>query len=125
MLLRFLIVLSVVIITIILQPGVTGAASPSGGTGGTAQLTVRGVRVSTEAEAKKIAVDAYFKKTGGLRGVQTAKVVSIHTLDLDIKGFAQKSDRVWEVRIYGPRDLRAIIWVHAQSAKTYFLVPRD
>lgn len=88
-------------------------------------LKIEGARVSSEAEAKKIAVDAYFKRTRGLRGVQTAKVVSIHTLDVEIKGFARRGDRVWEVRIYGARDLMAVIWVHSKSAKTFFLVPTE
>lgn len=88
-------------------------------------LRIKGAKVSTEDQAKKIAVEAYFKKMGGLRALQTAKVVSIHRLDVNIKGFAKKGDRVWEVRIYGVRDLSAVIWVHSESAKTYFLVPRD
>lgn len=88
-------------------------------------LRIKGAKVSTEDQAKKIAVEAYFKKMGGLRALQTAKVVSIHRLDVNIKEFAKKGDRVWEVRIYGVRDLSAVIWVHSQSANTYFLVPRD
>lgn len=88
-------------------------------------LRIEGAKVSTEDEAKEIAVKAYFKKMRGLRALQTAKVVSIHRLDVKIRGFAEKGDRVWEVRIYGVRDLSAVIWVHSQSAKTYFLVPRD
>jgi hypothetical protein len=121
--LRFLIIFTAVII--VLQPGVSEAAKIARGSKESAPLKIEGARVSTEAQANKIATEAYFKKTRGLRGVQTAKVVSIHTLDVEIKGFARKGDRVWEVRIYGPRDLRAVIWVHATSAKTYFLVPRD
>ncbi len=66
-----------------------------------------------------------FKRTRGLRGLQTAKVVSLHTLDIEIKGFARRGDRVWEVRIYGAGDLRAVIWVHSKSAKTFFLVPTE
>lgn len=88
-------------------------------------LRIEGAKVSTEDQAQKIAVQAYFKKMGGLRALQTAKVVSIHKLDVKIRGFARKGDRVWEVRIYGVRDLSAVIWVHSQSAKTLFLVPRE
>lgn len=121
--LRFLVIFTAVII--VTQPGVTEAATTARGSKEAGTLKIEGARVSTEAQAKKIATEAYFKKTRGLRGVQSAKVVSIHTLDVQIKGFARKGDRVWEVRIYGPRDLRAVIWVHSGSAKTYFLVPRD
>lgn len=87
-------------------------------------LRIEGAKVSTEDQASKIALQAYFKRMGGLRALQTAKVVSVHRLDVKIKGFARKGDRVWEVRIYGLRDLRAVIWVHSESAKTFFLVPR-
>ncbi|MFQ5846664.1 MAG: hypothetical protein ACE5IQ_03210 [Candidatus Methylomirabilales bacterium] len=68
---------------------------------------------------------AYVKEMGGLRALQTAKVVSIHTLDVQIKGFARKGDRVWEVQIYGLRGLIAVIWVHSGSAKTFFLAPLE
>ncbi len=120
--LRFLIILAAVIT--MAQPRVAEATNPRE-SGESGPLRIEGARVSTETEAKQLAVDAYFKRTGGLRGVQTAKVVSIHRLDVEIKGFARKGDRVWEVKIYGPRDLRAVIWVHSRSAKTFFLVPTE
>lgn len=88
------------------------------------RLRIERAKVSTEDQASKIALQAYFKKMGGLRALQTAKVVSVHRLDVKVKGFARKGDRVWEVRIYGLRDLRAVIWVHSESAKTFFLMPR-
>lgn len=112
-------------VMMVFHPSIAGAATTARGSKEAAPLKIEGARVSSEAQAKKIATEAYFKKTRGLRGVQSAKVVSIHTLDVEIKGFARKGDRVWEVRIYGPRDLSAVIWVHSASAKTYFLVPRD
>jgi hypothetical protein len=86
-------------------------------------LRIRGAKVSTEDQAEKLATDAYFKQMGGKRAIQTAKVVSIHRLDVEIKGFAQKGDRVWDVRIYGAKDLSAVIWVHSETAATKFLVP--
>jgi hypothetical protein len=89
----------------------------------TAPLRIRGAKVSTEDQAEKLAAEAYFKKMGGKRAIQTAKVVSIHKLEVEIKGFSQKGDRVWEVRIYGARDLTAVIWVHSETAATKFLVP--
>lgn len=88
-----------------------------------AQLRIRGAKVSTEDQAERLATEAYFKRMGGKRAIQTAKVVSIHRLDVEIKGFSQKGDRVWEVRIYGARDLSAVIWVHSETAATKFLVP--
>ncbi len=88
-------------------------------------LRTEGANVSTEDQAQKIAVQAYFKKMGGLRALETAKVVSNHRLGVQIRGLARKGDRVWEVRIYGVRDLSAVIWVHSQSAKTFFLIPRE
>ncbi|HET7853365.1 MAG TPA: hypothetical protein VFM04_02765 [Candidatus Methylomirabilis sp.] len=87
------------------------------------QLRIRGAKVSTEDQAERLASEAYFKRMGGKRAIQTAKVVSIHRLDVEIQGFSQKGDRVWEVRIYGARDLSAVIWVHSETAATKFLVP--
>lgn len=86
-------------------------------------LRIAGAKVSTEDQAEKLATEAYFKKMGGKRAIQTAKVVSILKLDVAIKGFSQKGDRVWDVRIYGARDLSAVIWVHSETAATKFLVP--
>jgi len=88
-----------------------------------ASLRIKGAKVSTEDQAEKLAAEAYFKRMGGKRAIQTAKVVSIHRLDVEIKGFSRKGDRVWEVRIYGARDLSAVIWVHSETAATRFLAP--
>lgn len=88
-----------------------------------ASLRIRGAKVSTEDQAEKLATEAYFRKMGGKRAIQTAKVVSILRLDVEIKGFSRKGDRVWDVRIYGARDLTAVIWVHSETAATKFLVP--
>ena len=88
-----------------------------------AHLRINGAKVSTEDQAEKLATEAYFKKMGGKRAIQTAKVVSILKLDVEIKGFSRKGDRVWDVRIYGARDLTAVIWVHSETAATKFLVP--
>ena len=88
-----------------------------------ASLRIKGAKVSTEDQAERLASEAYFKRMGGKRAIQTAKVVSIHRLDVEIKGFSRKGDRVWEVRIYGARDLSAVIWVHSETATTKFLVP--
>jgi len=91
-----------------------------------APLKIQGAKVSTEDQAEKIGLEAYFKRMGGLRALQTAKVVSINKLDFDMKGFAQKGDKVWEIRIVGlSRELSAVIWVHSQTAKTFFLVPTE
>ncbi len=43
-----------------------------------AQLRIVGAKVSTEDQAEKLAAEAYFKRMGGKRAIQTAKVVSIH-----------------------------------------------
>lgn len=88
-----------------------------------APLRIAGAKVSTEDQAEKLATEAYFKKMGGKRAIQTAKVVSILKMNVEIKGFARKGDRVWDVRIYGARDLSAVIWVHSETAATKFLVP--
>lgn len=88
-----------------------------------APLRINGAKVSTEDQAEKLATEAYFRKMGGKRAIQTAKVVSILKLDVEIKGFSRKGDRVWDVRIYGARDLTAVIWVHSETAATKFLVP--
>jgi hypothetical protein len=93
--------------------------------GAEGRLTIEAAVVSTEDQAKKIALDAFTKRMGGKRGLQTAKVVSVHELDVDIKGFAKKGHKVWEVRIVGLRRLNAIIWVHSETAQTLFLVPSE
>lgn len=88
-----------------------------------APLRIKGAKVSTEDQAEKLATEAYFKRMGGKRAIQTAKVVSILRLDTEIKGFSRKGDQVWDVRIYGARELSALIWVHSETAATKFLVP--
>lgn len=88
-----------------------------------APLRIKGAKISTEDQAEKLATEAYFKRMGGKRAIQTAKVVSILKLDVEMKGFSRKGDRVWDVRIYGARDLIAVIWVHSETAATKFLVP--
>ncbi len=49
-----------------------------------APLRIKGAKVSTEDQAEKLASEAYFKRMGGKRAIQTAKVVSI--LKLDVAG---------------------------------------
>ncbi|MGH7351978.1 MAG: hypothetical protein ACREJJ_06335 [Candidatus Methylomirabilales bacterium] len=122
-LLRGLSVLAVVIAVSL--PGVAESTNhlPQVKGSADAPLRIRGAKVSTEDQAEKLATEAYFKRMGGKRAIQTAKVVSIHRLDVEIKGFSRKGDRVWEVRIYGARDLSALIWVHSETAATKFLVP--
>jgi hypothetical protein len=88
-------------------------------------LKIEGAKVSTEDQAEKLATEAYFRKMGGKRGLQTAKVVSVNELEVDIKGFAQRGDRVWEVRIVGLRGLKSVIWVHAGTGQTLFLIPTE
>jgi hypothetical protein len=90
---------------------------------GGAPLRIKGAKVSTEDQAEKLATEAYFKRMGGKRAIQTAKVVSILRMDAEIKGFSRKGDQVWDVRIYGARELSALIWVHSETGATRFLVP--
>jgi hypothetical protein len=88
-----------------------------------APLVLPGAAISTEGEARRIALEAYFRAFG-LRALQSARVVGVVRLGFAMAGFAQRGDQVWEVRVHETGDVSAVIWVHAGSGAPRFLAPR-
>jgi len=87
-------------------------------------LTIENAKLSTEMQAGRFADDCYTKKMkhilSATEGVGDTKIVNI---GFDIPEFANKGDKIWEVRIVemsGNR-LRAILWVNPKSEKIYYV----
>ena len=86
-------------------------------------LQIEGAKVSAQADAKRIAFEAYVKKMRAEilanEGVQDMAVV---TLGYDVPGFAPKGERIWEVRVLTIEGgLRAILWVNPRSEDVHFV----
>ncbi len=86
-------------------------------------LQIEGVKVSTQADAERIAFEAYAKKMHAEilpnEGVQDIAIV---TLGYDVRDFAKKGERIWEARVMTDEGrLRAIIWVNPRSEKVHFV----
>lgn len=84
-----------------------------------------GVMVKDAKHALRIVLEAYHQKKSGFSAMEGYTRPILFQLGSEIKGFAQDGDKVWEVRITsltkdGCRTLRAIVWVHAQTGRTYF-----
>jgi len=82
-----------------------------------------GAKVSSPDEAVSLAVEAYFRRAGGLRALQRAQAVGASSLGFDVPGFASTGDRVWEVRVYEGVALSAVIWVNAETGRAHVLAP--
>lgn len=88
---------------------------------------IKGAKVSTQEEAKKIAKEAYSKKTKYKVSVAGART-NVEVLGFDVPGFGKMGDKVWDVRF--TKDITnvsinatiAIIWVHPKTAEVYFLI---
>ena len=86
-------------------------------------LQIEGTKVSAQADAKRIAFEAYAKKMRAEvlanEGVQDISVV---TLGYDAPGFATEGERIWEARVLTIEGkLRAIIWVNPRSEDVHFV----
>ncbi|MGI6494608.1 MAG: hypothetical protein ACOX5G_00680 [Kiritimatiellia bacterium] len=86
-------------------------------------LQIEGTKVSAQADAKRIAFEAYAKKMRAEvlanEGVQDISVV---TLGYDVPGFATEGERIWEARVLTIEGkLRAIIWVNPRSEDVHFV----
>ena len=86
-------------------------------------LQIAGAMVSTQANAKQIAFEAYAKQMHAEvlfnEGIQTIAIV---TLGYVVRDFATKGERIWEARVMTiDGSLRAIIWVNPNSARVHFV----
>jgi hypothetical protein len=86
-------------------------------------LHIDGVKVSTQANAKQIAFEAYAKKMrANVLANEGIKAITIITLGYDAWDFATKDERIWEARVMTiDGKLRAIIWVNPNSGKVRFV----
>ena len=89
-------------------------------------LILEGAKVSTEAQAKELAWQSYWSlmfKDYGISATEGIRVSEIITLGFEVPGYAKKGDRVWEMRVVDLiSGLRAILWIHAESEQTKFLI---
>ena len=86
---------------------------------------VPGSRVPTWMHAGGVAMHAYENKTGGADALESFNA-NLFYLDFDMDGFAKSGDLIWEVKIdilkpEPHRALRAIAWVHPDTAQVHFL----
>lgn len=87
---------------------------------------LQGAVVATEARAREIAWHNYALSMRGEPGAPTTdrvQSVTCYTLGGGVEDYAQKGEKVWEVRITdASADLRAIIWVHSATREVKFLI---
>lgn len=88
-----------------------------------APVVLRGAKVSEEGQAADAAIAAYFARAGGMRALQSVRVVGAASLGFDMPDFASAGDRVWEVRVFERGTLSAVIWVNAETGRSRFLAP--
>ena len=86
---------------------------------------IPGAKIATEADARRIALDAYARKANRanvLSATDIVRKIDVIVFGFDLPGFAKQGDKVWEVRFTGlEKELRAILWVHANSGDLHFL----
>lgn len=87
---------------------------------------LQGALVATEAKARELAWHSYVLSMGGEPGAldkDRVQGIACYTLGANVLDYAQKGEKVWEVRIVdASADLRAIIWVHSATREIKFLV---
>lgn len=76
--------------------------------------------------ASRLAIEAYASKFSGVSAYESPSLPVLVELGFPIKGYAKQGDKIWEVRITsltqnGTHSLRAILWIHSQTAQVYFL----
>lgn len=85
----------------------------------------KGAKVDSGIAARQLADKQYFIKLRDLEyGVlanEGVRSVSIIKLGYNIPDFANKGERIWEVRILAWEELRSIIWINPTTAKVRFL----
>lgn len=87
---------------------------------------IKGAKVAKGNDATRIAQRAYVEKMKGVSAYEGAGNATIVELGFEVKDFAKEGDKVWEVRVTamsasGRRVLRAILWVHSETEKVYFV----
>ena len=87
---------------------------------------IPGAKISTDSAATRIAQKAYVAKMQGISAYEGPGRASIVELGFEVEDFAKTGDRVWEIRFTsmnpdGRRALRAILWVHSETEKVYFV----
>jgi hypothetical protein len=87
-------------------------------------LEIKGAKIASEQEAKKVALHNYVKKMQlNILAEEGVDDISIIKLGFDVKGFASKGDKIWEVHVATDGDeLRAIIWVNSKTGDAYLVV---
>jgi hypothetical protein len=86
-------------------------------------LRIEGAKVSAQADAKRIAFEAYAKKMRAeILANESVQDIAIVTLGYDVRDFAAKGERIWETRVLTIEGrLRAIIWVNPRSESVHFV----
>lgn len=87
-------------------------------------LKIDGAKVSTQAEAKRLAFDGYVKKMqASVLATESVRDIAIIKLGYDVTDFAAKGEKLWEARVKTLEDeLRAIIWINPNTEKVHFVV---
>ena len=87
-------------------------------------LSIEGTKIASETEAKNLARVSYVKKMGTqLMAEEGVHQVTIVTLGYNIPDFAQRGEKIWEVRVmsFFGRELRSIIWINPRTEKVRFV----
>lgn len=83
--------------------------------------------VSKAGMAEHLAFQAYLDKMEGIGATEVLNCTGVMVLGFSVDGFAEKEDKVWEVRVLGMestgyhRTLRAILWVHSDTGKVHYV----
>ena len=88
-------------------------------------LQIEGTKLPTQSDAKRVAFEAYVKKMNleilAEEGVREREI-AIVTLGYDVRDFAAKGERIWEVRVLTIEGrLRSIVWINPNTEKVYFI----
>lgn len=88
-----------------------------------AALQIDNARIAHEADAKRIAFDAYVKKMHGeIMATEAAHDIAAIVLGYDVPDFARAGARIWEIRVKTIEGgLRAVIWVNPKSQQLRFV----
>ncbi|MDX9862370.1 MAG: hypothetical protein RBS99_15785 [Rhodospirillales bacterium] len=86
-------------------------------------LQIEGAKVSAQADAKRIAFEAYAKKMRAeILANESVQDMAVVTLGYDVPGFASKGERIWEARVLTIEGgLRAILWVNPRSEDVHYV----
>jgi hypothetical protein len=81
-----------------------------------------GSEVASPNAARELALKEYLRKMEAMLANEGIRSVSIVKLGYNIPEFANKGERIWEVRVGAYLDeFRSIIWINPTTAKVRFL----